>query len=111
MPSYLETARQIKEGRSGRSHKDGAPAEEVWDENQAFSLIQDAPRRLDNHFVQYRKYRWYDFALEAAVSALGRSAHDKVNEAYANEDLAALRVAVRTYVDVGIAAFKRISAL
>jgi hypothetical protein len=111
MPSYLETARQIKEERSGRSHRDGALAEEPWDENQAFSLIRDALRRLDAHLVQYLEYRWYDIALKAAVSTLGESAHDRVNEAYAEEDMAALRVAVRTYVDVGIAAFKRISAL
>jgi hypothetical protein len=54
MPSYLETARQIKEARSGRSHKDGALAEEPWDENQAFSLIRDALRHLDAHIGQYR---------------------------------------------------------
>ena len=111
MPSYLDTARRIKEGRSGRSHKDGAPAEEPWDENQAFSLIRDALRRLDDHFVQHREYPWYDIALEAAVSALGGSAHDRVNEAYAEEDMTVLRVAVRTYVEVGIAEFKRASAL
>lgn len=74
-------------------------------------MIRDALRRLDDHIVQYREYRWYDIALKAAVSALGESAHDRVNEAYAEEDMEALRVAVRTYVEVGIAAFKRISAL
>jgi hypothetical protein len=110
MPSYLETARQIKEGRNGRSHKDGVPTAEPWYENQAFNLIRDAPSRLDDHIVQYREYTWYDIALEAAVSALGESAHDKVNEAYANEDMAALRVAVRMYVEVGIAELKRVSA-
>ena len=106
MPSYLETARQIKEARNSRSHKDGAPAEEPWDENQAFSLIRDALRRLDDHIVQYREHRWYDIALKAALSALGESAHDRVNEAYAEKDMAALRVALRTYVEVGIEAFK-----
>jgi len=111
LPSYLETARLIKEGRSGRSHRDGASREEPWDENQAFGLIRDALRRLDDHFVHYREYRWYDFALNSAVSALGGSVHDTVNEAYANEDMAALRDAVRTYAEVGIAEFKRISAL
>jgi hypothetical protein len=107
MPSYLETARRIKEVRSGISHEDGAPAREPWDKNQAFSLIQDALRCLDDPFVQYREYRWYDCALEAAVSALGGSAYDRVNEAYAEEDMTALRVAVRTYVEVGLDAFKR----
>jgi hypothetical protein len=111
MSSYLETARQFKEGRSGRSHKEGLPAREPWDENQAFGLIRDTLRRLDDHFVQYREYRWYDFALEAAVSAVRGSAHDRVNEAYAEEDMAALRVAVRTYVEVGIAEFKRTAVL
>jgi hypothetical protein len=111
MPSYLETARQIKEVRNGRSHKDGAPAEEPWDEYKAFSLIRDALRRLDDHFVQYREYTWYDIALEAAVSALGGSVHDRVNEAYAEQDMTGLRVAVRTYAEVGITEFKRASAL
>jgi hypothetical protein len=111
MPSYLEIARQITEERSGRSHKDGAPAREPWDENQAFSLIRDALRSLDDHFVQYREYPWYDFALEAAISAARGSAHDRVNEAYAEEDLTALRVVVRTYVEVGLDAFKCASDL
>ena len=71
MPSYLETARRIKEGRNSRSHKDGALAKEPWDENQAFGLIRDALRRLDDYIVQYREHRWYDIALKAAVSALG----------------------------------------
>ena len=106
MPSYLETARKIKEARSDTSHKDGALAKEPWDANQAFSLIRDALRHLDAHIGQYREYRWYDIALKAAVSALGESAHDRVNEAYAEEDMAALRVALRTYVEVGIEAFK-----
>jgi hypothetical protein len=111
MPSYLEAARRIKEGRSSRSHSDNPPTAVPWDENQAFGLIRDALRRLDDHFVQYREYRWYDIALKAAVSALGGSAHDRVNEAYAEEDMAALRVAVRTYVEVGTTAFKRASPL
>ena len=106
MPSYLETARRIKEGRNSRSHKDGALATEPWDEDQAFSLIRDALRCLDDHIVQYRVYRWYEIALKAAVSTLGESAHDRVNEAYVEEDMTALRVAVRTYVEVGIEAFK-----
>ena len=111
MPSYLETARKIKEARSDTSHKDGALAEEPWDEYQAFSLIRDALRHLDAHIGQYREYRWYDIALKAAVSALGESAHDRVNEAYVEEDMAALRVALRTYVEVGIEAFKCASNL
>jgi len=111
MPGYLEIARRTKEGRSSRPHKGGAIVEEPWDQDQAFGLIRDALRRLNNHFVQYREHPWYDCALKAAVSALGGSVHDKVNEAYANKDMAALRVAVRTYVEVGIAAFKRASAL
>jgi len=45
-------------------------------------------------------------AFKAAVSTLGESAHDRVNEAYAEEDMAALRVALRTFVEVGIEAFK-----
>jgi hypothetical protein len=111
MPSYLEIVRRIREGRISTSHNDLAPAEEPWDESEALSLVRDALRRLNDHFIQYRKYRWYDLALEAAVSALGGSAHDEVYEAYANEDMAALRVAVRTYVEVGIEEFKRASAL
>jgi hypothetical protein len=111
MPSYLETARRIKEEQSGRSHEDGAPANEPWDENQAFDLIRDELRRLNDQFVQYREYRWYDIALEAAVSAVRGSVHDRVNEAYADEDMAALRVAVRTHVEVGLDAFKRASDL
>jgi|SRR5215211_456080 len=111
MPGYLETARRITGERITRSPKDGASAEEPWDENHAFSLIRDALCCLNDHFVRYREYRWYDFALRTTVSALGGSEHDKVNEAYANEDMAALRVAVRTYAEVGIAAFKRTSAL
>jgi hypothetical protein len=111
MPSYLETARQIKEERSGSSHRDGAPAKEPWDENQAFDLIRNTLRRLDDHFVRYGEHCWYDSALKAAVCALGGSAHDSVNEAYAEEDMAALRVAVRTYVEVGIEAFKCASNL
>ena len=111
MPSYLEIASRVRANSSNRSGQNSLSAEAPWDENEAFDLIRDALHRLNEHFVKHRRCPWYDSALDAACTALTGKVHDRVNEAYAKEDMAALRVAVKTYVEVGRAAFKRASFL
>ena len=111
MPSYLEIASKVRANSINRSDHKSLSAEAHWDENEAFDMIRDALHRLNEHLVRHRRCPWYDSALDAACAALTGSVHDDVNEAYAREDMAALRVAVRTYMEVGIAAFKRASPL
>jgi hypothetical protein len=111
MPSYLEMASRVRAKSSNRSGHNSLSAEAPWDENEAFDLIRAARHRLNEHFVKHRQCPWYDSALDAACAALTGPVHDDVKEAYAREDMAALRVAVRTYMEVGMAAFKRASPL
>jgi hypothetical protein len=64
-----------------------------WDEEEAYALIRQALAYLAERYVENSDL----FALDPW--------EDRVNEAYAQGDMGALRVAVRGYVRAGLASF------
>jgi len=66
-----------------------------WDEERAHALIREALRYLAKRYVE-----------GSDLSALG-AWEDRMNEAYAREDMGALRSAVRGFVRAGLASFRK----
>jgi hypothetical protein len=66
-----------------------------WDEEEAYALIRRALAYLAKHYNE-----------GSDLSVLGPW-EDRMNEAYAREDMGTLRVAIRGYVQAGLASFRK----
>jgi len=66
-----------------------------WDEERAYALIREALGYLAKYYVE-----------GSDLSALDPW-EDRINEAYAREDMGALRSAVRGFVHAGLASFRK----
>ena len=76
-----------------REHKAELRKLVEWDEEKANTLLQQALAHLAKRYVE-----------NSDLSALDPW-EDRVNEAYAQEEMGALRVAIRGYVQAGLASF------
>jgi hypothetical protein len=78
-----------------REHKAELRKLVEWDEEKANTLLQQALAHLAKRYVK-----------TSDLSALDPW-EDRVNEAYAQGDMGALRVAIRGYVQAGLASFRK----
>jgi hypothetical protein len=70
----------------------------AWDEERAFALLQEALRYIAER-------HWSVGAPDLALDVLD-GPEEKINEAYAREDMFALRIAVREWVEAALGAFE-----
>jgi hypothetical protein len=84
-----------------RKHKAELLAALAWDEREADALVKDGLACLNEFYVEAGTP---DFDLKV----LHRS-EDRINEAFGRRDMFALRIAVRQFVEAGLAAFEAAS--
>jgi tubulysin polyketide synthase-like protein len=70
----------------------------AWDEERAFALVQEALRYIAE---RHRSTGAPDFALYVLDGP-----EEKINEAYTREDMFALRIAVREWVEAALGEFE-----
>ena len=66
-----------------------------WDEEEAYGLLRKGLAHLAKRYV------------EGSDLSVLDPWDDRINEAYVHEDMGELRVAIRGYVDAGLASFRR----
>jgi hypothetical protein len=76
-----------------RNHKADLLELLTWNEERAYTLIREALRYLAKRYV------------EGSDLSVLNPWEDRINEAYSREDMAALRVAIRGFVQAGLASF------
>jgi hypothetical protein len=76
-----------------REHKGELLELLAWDEERAYAVIRAALRYLAKRYV------------EGSDLSVLNPWEDQMNEAYSREDMGALRVAVRGFVQAGLASF------
>ena len=91
-PEHLVTDEVLA---SLRKHKAELLRLLMWDEERAYALIREALGYLATRYVE-----------DSNLSVLGPW-EDRMNEAYAREDMGALRSAVRGFVHAGLASFRK----
>lgn len=70
----------------------------VWDEKRAYALLEDAHAYIA---ASYTRARPPDYALDVLDSH-----EEKIDEAFAQEDMSALRIAVREWVEAALRTFE-----